>query len=425
MHAYYELIPDTHLVSAKTPRTRYSDPMTTDTPHEQALHRKLTHAAAIFSSGRFAEAEVLFKELAAEIPERPDVLSRLGHLALLSNRMDEAIEYLAGALHLDARSLNTWNLLADAYYRKGEFGSAAYCYDRIKRRELAATLAAMAELPPHRLEGVNDTISLPWIAADPLPVVRAEINGAPANLVLDTGAGDLVLDQDFAVSAGVYLGEREQRRFAGGLAASVWYGHAKTLNLGEVSLHDLLVQVLPLDPVFAPYFASLPIHGILGTAVFSRFSTTLDYRARVLRLGPLGRPQEKRDGMRFWIAGSHYIMACGKVSESLQSLMFLDTGLAGAAFAVPRSTADAARITSIADTLQTGHGGGGEVQGRPLWLDRVCLGSTCRENVEGILLEDFPLELQFGFRIGGLVAHDFFRSSALILDFGKMSLTVA
>ncbi len=413
-----------HMARAKNPLFRYSDPMTTDNTHEQTLRRKLNHAAAIFSSGRFAQAEPLFKELAEENPERPDVLSRLGHLALISNRVDEAIEYLAGALHLNARSLSTWNLLADAYYRKGEFGSAAYCYDRIKRRELAASLAAMADLTPYRLEGGNDSVSLPWTLADPLPVIKAQVNGAPANLVLDTGAGELVLDQDFAISAGVYLGEREQRRFAGGLAAPVWYGHARRLSLDEVSLYDLLVQVLPLEPVFAPYFKSLPIHGILGTAVFSRFSTTLDYRERLLRLGPLGRPQQGRNTMRFWIAGSHYIVVCGQITKNTQSLMFLDTGMAGAAFAIPRSTADATRVTSMSDTPQMGQGGGGKVQGSLVLLDRVYLGPICRENMAGIVLENFPLELQFGFRIGGLIAHNFFRGSTLTVDFGKMSLTV-
>lgn len=399
--------------------------MTTDTPHEQDLHRTLTYAAAMFTSGRFAEAEALYKELAAENPKRLNVLSRLGHLALASNRVDEAIEYLASALHLNTRSLITWNLLADAYYRKGHFGSAAYCYDRIKRPELAATLAAMADSVPCRLEVGNDTICLPWTVSEPLPVVTGEVNGMPANLVLDTGAGDLVLDQDFAVSAGVYLGELEQRRFAGGRAAPVWYGHAKVLSLGDAILHDLLVQVLPLESVFVPHFGSLPIHGVLGTAVFSRFSTTLDYRARCLRLGPLGHPQSELNGMRFWLAGSHYIVACGRVSESPQSLMFLDTGMAGAAFAIQRSTAEAITIASIADTPQMGQGGGGEVQGRPVRLHSACLGPACRENVEGFLLEDFPLELQFGFRIGGLIAHNFFRDSVLNLDFGTMSLTVA
>lgn len=105
-------------------------------------------------------------------------------------------------------------------------------------------------------------------------------------------------------------------------------------------------------------------------------------------------------------------------------MMFLDTGMAGAAVVVPRSSADAARITSIDVTPQTGHGGGGEVQGRFVRLDRVCLGLTCSDHVEGLVLEDFPLELQFGFRIGGLIAQDFFRGSALTLDFGTMSLTV-
>ena len=97
----------------------------------------------------------------------------------------------------------------------------------------------MADLIPYRLEELTDSVALPWVAADPLPVIKGQINGTPANLVLDTGAGDLVLDQDFAVSAGVYLGGREQRRFAGGLAAPVRYGHAESLSVGGLTLHDL------------------------------------------------------------------------------------------------------------------------------------------------------------------------------------------
>jgi len=186
-----------------------------------------------------------------------------------------------------------------------------------------------------------------------------------------------------------------------------------------------LVQVLPLKATLAPYFKSLPIHGILGTAVFSRFCITLDYRARILRLGPLDPSREGCSGMRFWIAGSHYIVTCAQISEGAQSLMFLDTGMAGAAFALPRSTADATRVTSLADKPQRGHGGGGEVQGRSVRLDKVCLGSACCENVEGILLEEFPLEVQFGFRIEGLIAHNFFRGCVLTLDFGRMTMTVA
>lgn len=49
----------------------------------------------------------------------------------------------------------------------------------------------------------------------------------------------------------------------------------------------------------------------------------LAYWARLLRLGPVGRPEEQRDGMRFWIAGTRYIVACGKVSESPQDWSYI------------------------------------------------------------------------------------------------------
>lgn len=126
---------------------RYPAPMTTVISYAEAQHRKLLHAAGFFSSGRFTEAEALFAELADEKSIRPDVLSRFGHLALLSNRIDDAIEYLAATLRFNSRSVSAWDLLAEAYYRKGELGPAAYCYNRIKRHGLAATLAAMGDIP--------------------------------------------------------------------------------------------------------------------------------------------------------------------------------------------------------------------------------------------------------------------------------------
>ena len=393
----------------------------------------MRHAATLFSSGRFAEAEARLRQIDDEQPGQYEVLSRLGHLALLSNRLEQAVDCLAQALGLNPRSHSTWNLLADAYYRKGELGSAAYCYGRLQRSELAGSLAAMSDRTPYVLQDGGHSLVLPWTVSEPLPVIGARINGHRANLVLDTGAGELVLDEQFATAANVPLGGRETRRFAGGRDAAVWYGHARELELETLALHDLPVQVLPLGPVFDPFFPSLPVHGILGTAVLSRFVATLDYRSRALRLEPLADrvespgPREasaSAQGTSFWIAGSHYPVACGGLPGTAQCLMFLDTGMTGAAFALPRSTAGAAGLAFASQDTETGYGGGGEVRGHRTTLSTLALGETSRTNVHGMVLDAFPLELQFGFRISGLLAQDFFADCALTLDFGTMRVSL-
>ncbi len=98
--------------------------------------------------------------------------------------------------------------------------------------------------------------------------------------------------------------------------------------------------------------------------------------------------------------------------------------MTGAAFALPRSTADAARLVYSSQGTQTGQGGGGEVQGRSAALSGLTLGETHRSDLHGMVLDAFPLEVQFGFRIGGLLAQDFFKDCALTLDFGTMRLSL-
>ena len=110
-----------------------------------------------------------------------------------------------------------------------------------------------------------------------------------ANLVLDTGAGDTVLDTQFAINAGVRLGGQERRTFAGGVPALVTYGHAEELLLDGFGIHDIPVQVIDIPPDLDAWFPDLPIHGILGTGVLSRFRTSLDYRSGRLRLESTAR----------------------------------------------------------------------------------------------------------------------------------------
>lgn len=180
------------------------------TSHDMDLSTTEQEAREHFAAGRLRESARAFHRLNRRFPERLDVQAQLGYLALLANELDAAVNHLAVAINQGLRSREALAHLAEAYYRQGRLGSAAYCYQRLGRVGLAGTLAVMGELDAYRLAEACTSARIRWVTDDPLPVLAARVNGRNANLVLDTGAGDTVLDAQFAVDAGVRLGGQER-----------------------------------------------------------------------------------------------------------------------------------------------------------------------------------------------------------------------
>ena len=383
-----------------------------------------------FAEGRFRESATNFYRESRHFPERLDVHARLGYLALLANELETAVRHLALAINQGLRSREVLAHLAEAYYRQGRLGSAAYCYQRLGRDGLAGTLAVMGELDAYRLAGTRTSIEIPWVTDNPLPVIAARINGRNANLILDSGAGDTVLDAQFAVDAGVRLGGQERRTFAGGMPALVTYGHAEELALDDFHIHDIPVQMLDLPPALGSWFPDLPIHGILGTGVFSRFRTTLDYRSGRLRFethSKTDEPQREnsqrdRSGAPLWLAENQLLLTCADLPALDQGIWFLDSGMTGGAFAVPESRAAALGLEVDERIAFVGAGGGGTVQGHKVRVDWLRLDGLCGTNLEGVVLDSFPLEQSVGFAVQGLIGHDLLRDSVLTLDFPVMRL---
>ncbi len=387
-------------------------------------------AYAQFAKGQIRESATTFQRLSEQLPEHLDVQAQLGYLSLLGNDLDAAINYLAEAINRGLRSSKALAHLAEAYYRKGRLGSAAYCYQRLGRDGLAGTLAVMGELDVYRLKQPHTPAELPWLMKNPLPVLAVRLNGRNANLVLDTGAGDTVLDAQFAVDAGVRLGGQEQRTFAGGMPAQVTYGHAEELSLGDFGIQDIPVQVIDIPSSLAAWFPDLPIHGIVGTGVFSRFRTTLDYRSGCLRLepptetgeSPRQNRQRVRPGVPLWLAENQLLLTCVDLPALDKGVWFLDSGMTGGVFAVPESRLDALELKVDEGAALVGAGGGGTVRGRKVQADWLRLDRLCRYQPDGVVLDEFPVEQSCGFAVQGLIGHDLLRDSILTLDFPAMRL---
>ncbi len=378
-----------------------------------------SQADAGYRDGDFEQATVLYQAILARAPERLDIIARLGRLALLRNDPPAAIDYFAVVLNRGWRAPQHWQDLAEAYLANAQWGEAAWCFERAGRTGLAGALAVLAQTAPYRLHGTASAGELAWLPGVSLPLVSAQVNGMAANLLLDTAAGDLLLDAKFAIAAELPHGGTEQREFAGGLPAMVTYGHAHSLGLGPFTLRDVLVQVLDLPASLSAHAAGLPVHGIVGLAVLSRFSLTLDYRRRQLRLQLPGTDDDcaaAARGSRFWLADQQFILARLEMPDGASDLWVIDSGMGGAAFALA-----ADRQTPAVAATEQGWGGGGAVEGQRL-LAGLRLDGLERRDVDGMALASCPLTHRFGFRVRGLLGSDFFHQTALSLDFSRMRL---
>lgn len=393
-------------------------------------HHLESRADSLYTAGHFHDAAELYSDLARREPGRLDIHVRLGRLALLHNYPGQAIEHFATVLNNGLRSMANWEMLADAYLQNDEPGQAALCYERAGRSGLAGTLAVMASLDVRQVTGPVDSVELEWLTGPNLPLVKIEVNGYPLNLLVDTAASDLVLDEKSAIAAGVPHGGSETRFFAGGLSSKVTYGYIEKLKLGELAVQHILTQHLDLQDRLARFTPGVPVHGILGLSVLSRFTTSLDFMQGCLRLSTVrdirnrSSPEITTNALPMWIADHQFILLQAQMRNTQTGLWAVDTGMSGAAVAISSATAEAAGLTRQVGMQEAGMGGGGAVEGQRVRLPGLRLGAVERQDVEGILLQSFPLQDRLGFRLAGMLAADFFHGARLSLDFSRMQLTL-
>lgn len=396
-----------------------------------ATPEQLARADSLFRAGRFGTAEDLYRRARA-----PDVraLTALGRVALFGNRLDVAAQRLRQALGEDPAATEVAALLAEVHYRRDEFARAAPLFRRAGREAMARKLESFGTRRPYELAAPAGVTHVQFVATDPLPVVRVSVNHSrPVFFLIDTGAGELIIDTEFAAAIGVRRFGAEESRYAGDQTASYVHGAIDSLTLGDLVIHNLPVQLLPTRR-FAAAAGGRPVDGIIGTVLLYHFRTTLDYAAAALVLRPRATDEStsgvspaapQRAAIPFWMAGDHFMVAWGAVNASQPLLWLVDTGLAGNAFTCPSSTVREAGIELAAAGAGEGIGGGGRVRVVPFRIDSLRLGPVTRVGLTG-LYGPFPesLEYRHGFRIGGLISHAFFRPYAVTFDFAAMQIVL-
>lgn len=379
---------------------------------------ELRAAEAAYAAGRFADAATLFAQLSTDRPDELRLQLRLGQLALYDNRLDAAARAFTRCAEGSGTAVE---LLAETYYRARRFVEAAHCYAQLGEYEMAAHLRSFCAREPCRIEGPAAT-AVEFLTRHPLPLLRVQVNDSEEALfVFDTGAWDSVIDAGLAHRLGLPRGRPGQVGCADGRNARVEYSRLDSIGIGALRIADVPVQVMDLGQALAGFFEPHGVDGVLGLGALSRLRISLDMPAAELRLARAA--DGAVPGMPCWLGGGRQLLAWGEINRH-PILWFVDTGMTGFDCLVPATTAINAGLALAPSQLATGYGGGGQATFATADIAGLRLDTLHRSAARGVVTPAFPLERCYGFRIGGLLAFEFFRRAVLDIDLMAMRVAV-
>ena len=405
-----------------------------------------------YRAGRFVAAERLYRAAVVAEPNNARAWERLGTIALWRNDLAGAASHFTNADRHTPWLYRHWPFniqpnihRALMHARAGRTREAAQLLARaagplpfgtfreLKIRSRQAALFDGQRL--YQVAGPAETV-VPFVITDPLPVVKVAVNGEPpAEFVIDTGGEGLTLDCRFARKAGVVMAGELRGEYAGGKKGLTRYGKVDAVRLGDMAVRNVPTSCIDLQPIAQTVFGGRAIKGIIGTGLLMPFLATLDYpRARlVLRRpaadAPAGTTEQGRC-FPMWLVETHLIFVEGSVNNLEPGLMFIDTGLAGAGFHASQDILAAAGVVMDWSEAGMGAGGGGMTKGIEVSVAEVGLGhgqhAIRKYNLKGVAFEN-DLSLfkdALGFKVAGLISHQFFRDHAVTFDFLNMCLIV-
>jgi hypothetical protein len=361
---------------------------------------------AAYLAGDFAAAERAYSDTLAKTPDDPTALIGLARIRLYQERRAESRRLAEHALALDPANDKAKRILGALAMRDAAFAPGVY-----------------------RIDIPKDGATIPFLATDPLPLVKVRVQGHDAVFVIDTGGPDLVLDKDFAAELGIAATMSGPGTFAGGMQAMVAHAVLGEFAVGPVTVRNIPVGVLPTRN-----FALRPgtrIDGVIGTGFLMHFLSTIDYEHGALVLQPrdasasFERSAESAHAniVPMWLVGDHFVFARAHIDNAPDGLFSIDTGLAGGGIQATKPALDEAGIKPDESEAQTGMGGGGPVRVLPFTADAT-LGTLTEKNVAGAFTPDGDQFRIFPFAIKGTLSHGFFRAHALSFDFVAMKLVI-
>jgi predicted aspartyl protease/alkylhydroperoxidase/carboxymuconolactone decarboxylase family protein YurZ len=231
-------------------------------------------ARAYFGLYLISHATSNFKSAKARIdrahqlnPDDPDIWRAWAFTLGREQRLKELRDFMA-AQRIDAD--------ADTDRHEGMSHYIAMLEDESKRSLKTGTLAAKADSTETNLaQLMNDPERLRAYG------IEVKLNGQSSHLMIDTGAGGIVVDRRVAEKAGVTRIVDAKTSGIGDKGDVAGYvGYVKSIQVGGLEFHDCYIDVYGKRSVQGD-------DGLIGTDVFSSFLVDVDFPNGKLRLSQL------------------------------------------------------------------------------------------------------------------------------------------
>ncbi|WP_433636744.1 aspartyl protease family protein [Kluyvera georgiana] len=395
--------------------------------------------------GNLGKVEKYLEPLLSDPLYKNDALYTLGTTRYLQGDYVQA-ETL---FRKSARELRSRIKQLYVYYQTGQYSKAKELFDDEQLKSLSQNDIALLSLmnsfgsaQPYRPEWKSEKAILPFISMNHLPIVSVRVNGQPINVFIDTGADLFVLKSEMAKRLGLKSQASFTGTYAGGKTAETHYSRLQTLGLGDVTLHDVPVDIadFPQSWFFTDEKTGqkIDVDGILSTGVFHQFLTTMDYPERQVVLMPRNKASQREvaeDGginIPFILEGTHFMIVKGAVNGKEGMTFFLDSGLddPDASILLQKEALNYAGVKLqdgeryILDDDKGGLGGGGFAVTR-LSIDSVSVGALNQKGLIGLygLLPEALYFTESGMILDGFISHQFLKHYKWTIDFDSMLMT--
>jgi predicted aspartyl protease len=364
---------------------------------------QITPGDLAFKQGDFVAA---IDDYAAQVAANPNdaaALLGLGTMELYRNDLTNAKRHLMQAQRLDPSNATTER--------------------RLRTLDERETMPGQFQVAMRGAQAV-----VPFVATDPLPLLRAKINGHDALLVLDTGAPAVGLTPNAAKRFGIASQSAGEGVFAGGKRAEVQKGGIDSIELPGLTVRGVPTAILPGSIELGAYH----VDGAIGTTFLERFLATIDYQHGQLILRPRSQSAvfernataKGAASQSMWLVGDHFIFARARVNGLPEALFNIDTGGAGLGVQLTKASLDAAAIVPDPSKAQDFVGAGGAARAVPFSASSISFGTFTQRNVPGLYFPDGDQFGIFPFAVAGTLSHEFFRQTALTFDFDAMRMVV-
>ena len=393
---------------------------------------RVLQADALWASGLFEEAEQLYAEILADVPT--SVAARHGHARGLAARghVDEALVEVRAVVGGSNERPEFYHTLGSIYRRLNRYPEAADAFEeyverlpkvRVSRqtewaRSEVLFLRSFGDRVPFDVLGDPARIhTIPFRLVNDKVVVRGRVNGHDlTDLVVDTGAEQMVLSQETAVATGV-------RAITTTISAGVGEvgirgldsGRVDTLEIGTFEIHNVsaIIKNPPLD--------GLPptrVRDSISPVAFG-LSAVIDYENQYVVLARR-LPDEPAD-IELPMRVNRLAVVRGVVNESHPRSFVVDTG--GEVVSLSFGTAGSLGLVPPRHIPLRVHGTSGWDQhafllpGVQLAFDKILY-----NNFSVVVLNLHRPSALLGFHIGGIVGHTFLRNYRVSIDVDRSVL---